>query len=113
MAETGQGWRNPRYYSGLRSRCEGPEFSECTIRYHNAADANCWFPHHQSSRFSRKSHSHEVAVSMNRHAVFIDLTSLQINFVAAYPATIGVFEVGRMHFAPSLDIGLGKLVNVL
>jgi len=32
---------------------------------------------------------------MNRHAVFVDIARFQINFVAAYPATIGVFELGR------------------
>jgi len=42
---------------------------------------------------------------MNRHAVFVCATRFQINFLAAYPATIRVFELGRLHFAPSLDIG--------
>jgi hypothetical protein len=41
---------------------------------------------------------------MNRHAVFVDVARFQINFVAAYPATIGVFELGRLHFAPSLEM---------
>jgi len=32
---------------------------------------------------------------MNRHAVFVDVASFQINFIAAYPATIGVVELGH------------------
>jgi hypothetical protein len=27
---------------------------------------------------------------MNRHAAFVDVASFQINFIAAYPATVGV-----------------------
>jgi hypothetical protein len=50
---------------------------------------------------------------MNRHAMFVDVARFQINFVAAYPATIGVFDLGLLYFAPSLDIGLERLVNVL
>jgi hypothetical protein len=32
---------------------------------------------------------------MNGHAVFVDVARFQINFVAAYPATIGMFELGH------------------
>jgi hypothetical protein len=34
---------------------------------------------------------------MNRHTVFVDVTRFQINFVAAYPATIGVLELRRLY----------------
>jgi hypothetical protein len=32
---------------------------------------------------------------MNRHAIFVDVASFQISFIAAYPATKGVVEQGH------------------
>jgi len=55
----------------------------------------CWVPRRLSHRFSCESHFDEIAALMNRHAVFVDVASFQINFIAAYPATIGVVELGH------------------
>ena len=62
-----------------------------------------WFAQSLSRRFSSESNSEEVAVRMNRHAVFISVAGLQINCFAAYPTGINVLELGLLHVAPHFD----------
>jgi hypothetical protein len=76
----------------LASTGKGPELPNGTI---SAADANCWFSDNQSHRFSREGQFHDVAVLMDRRPVFVCVACCQINFVAAYPAPIGIFELGH------------------
>ena len=60
-----------------------------------------WLPDHG---YTRESHSQVIAFTMNSHALFIDLATFQINCISAYPAEMGLSELGLFHLATSLDV---------
>ena len=64
-------------------------------------NAMCWLPHHG---FTRESHSQEIALAMNSHAVFIYLAGFQLNYISAYPAEMALLELELLHLATSLDM---------
>jgi len=78
---------------GLASTCTGAAVPRGTIR---AVDANCWCTDNESHRFSREGQFHQIAVLMNRCSVFVYVARSQINFAAAYPARMGMFELGHL-----------------
>jgi hypothetical protein len=61
----------------------------------------CWLAHHG---FTRESHSQEIALAMNSHAVFIYLAGFQLNCISAYPAEMALLELELLHLATSLDM---------
>jgi hypothetical protein len=62
-----------------------PERGECEL----------WLLQRLSHRLSRESYFHEVTVFVNCHAVLVYVARFQINFVAAYPATIRALGLGH------------------
>ena len=95
-----------------------PVFQGFPVRYEHAIDPMHWFPHHQSDRFSRESELQEIAVPMNRHAVFIGVAGFQTDCIATNPAEIGVLELGLLQVAPSTKradcklYGRGQIVKI-
>ena len=94
----------------------GPADPGVHIRYDGAANAMCRFPWRQSHRLCGERELQKVTFLMNRQAVFIDLAGLPIHCLAADPAEVGVFGLGRgatpsSTTATAAVMGGGQVVN--